>query len=380
MSLVSLVGAGTTYMMRTDFVAYYSAAHLAATGAGTPIYNLAAFGHFERALVHPLIVRDGVLPYVYPPYLAILMAPLGALPYGVAWLMWLAFNAVLISAVTITLQRYLRLGRVAATLLWTASLSFLPVFVTAIQGQTSILLLALFTSAFLALRAERPWVAGALLSLTLIKPQYALPFLFVLAIRRQWQPLAAFSVSAAVLFVVPTVLLGPAIDPGYARMLGLARTWHNQFGYEADINQSVAGFAQLLLSPGIATVVTLVIGMTMVAALAYVSYRAAAIDLPVGLAVVVAIALSPHVLIHDMSLLVLPAAIAVRVRAGAPMHLGALLTLGYVAVLVGMRLSAVAPIQLSVIAVLALGAWLYRAASPHVHPFPFHPKSLPEVR
>ncbi len=66
-SYVLLLVHGEAGPRQTDFMPYFSAGSLVLQGHGASVYDLAALGRFERALVHPLHVRDGVMPYLYPP-------------------------------------------------------------------------------------------------------------------------------------------------------------------------------------------------------------------------------------------------------------------------------------------------------------------------
>lgn len=361
-SYVGFAAAAAPGIFGGDFVSYYSGAHLAVTGSVDHIYNLTALGQYEGTVVYPNTMGGGVLPYVYPPYLSLLMAPLGMLPYTAAWVVWLAINCLLLGGFLLSLQQYLQLTGKGSALLWVAGLSFPPVFMAAaVQGQTSILLLTLFSAAFFAIRAGYPWQAGVILSLTIMKPQYALPFLLVLAVRRHWSALIAFAVSSGILIAAPMIVLGPGVTAGYVDILRLAATWHDQFGYGPALNQSVSGFMQLLFPPNVAAPATLAVALAALVCLARVAHRSAGLDIPLGLAVIVAFAVSPHVLIHDLSLLILPAAIAVRHRRVGTRYLGAVLALVYIAVLISVRPSSTGPIQLSVVAMFGLAAWLYRA-------------------
>ena len=85
----------------------------------------------------------------------------------------------------------------------------------------------------------------------------------------------------------------------------------------------------------------------------------------IGLATLAAILISPHVLIHDLALVLLPAAVALRLRDRAPRAVAATLTAGYACVIVGLRLVDFVPIQLSVLAMLALAAVIFVAGLPH---------------
>lgn len=364
LSFASMVTSGEAGMKRSDFVAYYSASHLVVAGHGARLYDFRALGVYETHLVRPLQVRNGVLPYVYPPYFAVTIAPLGALPYTIAYLIWLLVNSALLAVTVAALQRYARLEGRAAVLLWVATLSFLPVSVALLQGQTSIVLLALLTGTVLAASSRRDAPAGAVLAFALIKPPIVLPFLFVFLLRRRWRTLVAFAVSASALALLPAVALGPSTTSGYARTLLLANGWKNQFGYEPALNHSFSGLAQLLLpSPasGLAggLLCFIALGLLILSAL-----RPVDIVLPLGLAAVVALLISPHVLIHDLSLLLVPVGVALRYRRSGPDLLQLLLGLGYLAVTLGLMLVAFLPLQLSVLAMSALGLWLVLAPAP----------------
>lgn len=357
-SYVALVRNGDAGPRQSDFVAYYGGARLVALGHSSSLYNFTVLGRFEAALVHPLHVRDGVLPFIYPPYLAVTLAPLAALSYNAAYFAWLVLNCCLVGIVLYALCRYAGLRGRAAALFWVASLSFLPVFVGVVQGQTSPLLLALTTLAVLALVGGHEGIAGAALAVALVKPPYVVPFLLVLLVRRRWRALLAFAAVAGLLTAVPTMLIGLSSDRAYLQTLVRATGWHNQFGYGAQWNQSLSGFTELLIPGRAATLVALVTGVAFLCLLGWSAHRSARIDEALALAALVALLISPHVLIHDLSLLVLPVAVALKSR---PLHgptLAAILVAGYLALLAGLRIAPVLHLQLSVIAVAGLAVWL----------------------
>jgi hypothetical protein len=62
-------------MKQWDFLYYYSGSHLTLSGHAGSVFNLQAIGELERHLAYPLSVRNGGLPYVYPPFLAVALAP-----------------------------------------------------------------------------------------------------------------------------------------------------------------------------------------------------------------------------------------------------------------------------------------------------------------
>jgi hypothetical protein len=107
--------------------------------------------------------------------------------------------------------------------------------------------------------------------------------------------------------------------------------------------------------------------------------RARTIDLPFGLATLVALLISPHVLIHDLTLLLVPVAISLHHRQTGLRHLTALLVGSYLALTVGFALPLVVPIQLAVLAMVGLGLWLFFSSTPpapsHLPPLPGQPRA-----
>jgi hypothetical protein len=206
-------------------------------------------------------------------------------------------------------------------------------------------------------------MGGALLAFLLIKPPSLVPFIVVLAALRYWKVIVSLSLTACALVSLPVMIFGVAGLGGYFRTMVNALSWRSGQvgGFDPASTRSFAGFAQLLAPSFVSTAATVIFAISVLALLAIYSYRSPSIDLPWALAVVAALLISPHVLIHDLSLLLLPVLIGVRHASLGPAHLGALVAVGYVAVTIGFGISHVAPIQLSVLAEAALGIWFIAA-------------------
>jgi hypothetical protein len=258
----------------------------------------------------------------------------------------------------------MHLGWRGTLLFWLATLSFVPVFVALVQGQTSILLLALFVGAFFALRGSHERTVGVCVAFALVKPPYVAPFLLVLLLQRRWRALGAFAITAVVLALVPLAVLGPSTAVDYLLTLVRASAWHTQFGYGPQWNHSLAGFDQLLLPATLTEKLTALLDLLTVAALAYATRSRSSVEPAYGLATVVALLVAPHVLIHDLCLVLLPVCITVRWRDEGSWRVAGLILAGYAFLLLGLRLVSVLHLQLSVIALLAVGCWLLLYARP----------------
>ena len=114
----------------------------------------------------------------------------------------------------------------------------------------------------------------------------------------------------------------------------------------------------MLLPARAATVVAAVLCLVAVGVFLWLSLQRMRLDVSFALAVVVGLLVSPHVLVHDLSLLIIPVAVAVRWRPDWDRALPWILAAGYSAVLIGLALVTVVPLHLSVVAMCGLGLWV----------------------
>lgn len=89
----------------------------------------------------------------------------------------------------------------------------------------------------------------------------------------------------------------------------------------------------------VATVLQWACSVAALAAVAVIARRCWPADLPFAGATVTALLVNPHVLVHDLSLLLIPAAIAVRHAGAQEPTLWLVLAAGYVVALAGIPLS-----------------------------------------
>ncbi len=361
-SYIMLLQSGAIRIQQSDLLVYYSASHLVLGGHGGAIYSFPTLKAVEASLLHSLLLVRSEAVFLYPPFVALALTPLAAVGYSAAYLLWFILNCLLLVGVLVALNRYVQLRRSGSVLLVVAGASFFPVFATLAQGQVSMVLLAILTASFLALRAQREGWAGALLALALIKPPYVLPFLLLLLMQGRWRALASFCAAAAALAVLPMAILGASINQDYLHLLRQAAGWHTTTGgFSPQANQNLAGFFQLLFAAPVATILQWAFSVATLAAVAVIAHRRRPVDLPFAGATVAALLVNPHVLVHDLSLLLIPAAIAIRHARAQGLTLWLLLTAGYVVALAGIPLSHWIPIQLSVLVMAALLLWLLQA-------------------
>jgi len=145
-----------------DAVAQYAAARLVASGRPSAVLDPDAILAVEREAVPS---RATLLPFVQPPVTALVLAPLGTLPFGTAYAVMAALAAAAIAAALATAPRPRSLSPMIAATLLVAPPSVLAVA----HAQTSAIVVLLVA---LSLRSLA-WPGGIALGLTLLRPQTA---------------------------------------------------------------------------------------------------------------------------------------------------------------------------------------------------------------
>lgn len=197
-----------------DFICFWSAARIMVSG-GNP-YAAAAQMPVQQALGWDRTTDgDGVyeyMPYLYPPWLALLFVPLLPLGYSAAKALWLVVDAE-----AIFLAGWV-LARTAPGVPRSIALVGVPVFafsvVAVLIGQVApLLLLAVAVCWRLADQGRHGW-AGAVLAWLTVKPQLtalAVGGMLLWAVRaRQWKLIGGFAGGLLVLS-----LAGAAVIPGW---------------------------------------------------------------------------------------------------------------------------------------------------------------------
>lgn len=182
---------------QVDFAALWGAAKLTLAGDATAAFDQASL---RAAQSLPADAAEGELFWLYPPGVALLLAPLGALPY---WAAWLAFGAISAVAFRTALVALARPIPVAPALLLTS-----PIVIISLQlGQFGLLWAAGLVAALRSLASGNAVLAGLLLGTLSLKPQLGLLVPFALAAAR-WDVLLWAAAGALAVHGLPTLVVG----------------------------------------------------------------------------------------------------------------------------------------------------------------------------
>jgi hypothetical protein len=192
-----------------DFASFYTAGTLVHRGQGSELYNLAAQWRVQQEFAAQVKIRQGPLPYLRPPFEALLFSIFAGWPYLTALILWTVLKLGLLATIPFIVVR----GKVwkEGIPLWTTgilALGTFPVFMDMLTGQDAVLLAFLFAICFWQLDTGRDTGAGVTLGLALIKFQLAIPLFFAVWISGRKRVLPGFATSASLLLAISAALVG----------------------------------------------------------------------------------------------------------------------------------------------------------------------------
>ena len=286
-----------------DFRVYYDAAHL--LGSGKPLY-------------------EGIegMGYLYPPLMAQLLMPVALnASFQTTYAIWFVVNVALLIATVALLSRQTR----RPLWLWLVAPLFMPALQAIAIGQVTILLLALFAGAWLAVEREQRDLAGVLLALaTWIKVFPAFVIVYFIW-RRDWRVVRGALIGGVAFGILQIVISGltPMIDmldvlfslssSGQDRLVAVNASL---LGFTSQLFQAHYNVTSLIVSPLLYTISRVALTLLLVGALLYLSRprRAPDFDLEYALAVITALLLSPTLFPTSMPPVLLTYFLLVRRR------------------------------------------------------------------
>ncbi len=269
-----------------DFAAHWLAGRCALTGDAAGVYDAARYWEALRVQFHADIPQHF---WPYPPHALLICAPVAALPYLPAYLVWMGVSLVtfLLAARGMVPQwRWLAFAPAAA--------------VNLLLGQNGFLTAALF---LWGMTARRAWWAGLALALLTMKPQLGLLIPVALLAEKNWRVIGwTVGLTAAVLLLT-TLLFGSAVWPAWLAGLrvheGLVATGSGLFLW---FMASAFGAARVL---GLSATTGLLWHLPLLLVASAAVWRAYRAGAPQRLAVLIAATLlaTPHLYAYDLNLL-----------------------------------------------------------------------------
>jgi len=290
----------STHML-LDFATLYTGGGLVAEGHRALLFDMPMQMEFQ----HRVLRLTKFFPFNHLAYESLLFAPLALLPFKYALWIWRILSVGMLMLGTRQLADLFHAAR--AHIFWIAVCCF-PVGVAVVQGQDSLLLLLLLSSAMTCLKRDQDTMAGFLLALALFKPQLILPIAAILIWRRGYKFICGFLFGAALVVGLSTAVTG---FKGWQQMTTL---WRYDVSSAAD---QISSFAKSMpnlrgilsavgLSADAALVFSAVLSVLLFMLVAWQLRREHSPLILFPPLVALTRLLSPHVNAHDLSILLIP--------------------------------------------------------------------------
>jgi Glycosyltransferase family 87 len=309
-----------------DFRANYTAGYMVRTGEMHQIYNYDAV----KAAQDRLVSREPVpLPFIHPAYEALLYVPLSFLSFRRAYCVFLFLNLLLLlSCYRLMRAEIYQLGTIWKPLPMVIFLTFLPVAAALMQGQDSILLLALFVCAWRLMKQGDDLFAGLTLGLAVFRFQFVLPVWLLFLLWGKWRIIAGTALSGAICSLVSIGLVGFGNTKSYLQALASMCVGGVPHPESVRYDQPVATMASLRalvtelvsgwMPKGYVQIAVLVLSIAVLLWAAWSGSRWTRNSDLLLLTVSTSAVLGYHVLPHDLAILLLPLAVWLARSVRAP--------------------------------------------------------------
>jgi len=306
--LLSLSGLSMAFSTKSrthfDFRTQYTAGYMVRTGHARQLYDYDETRHFQNEKVSQ---ADKALPFIHLAYEALFYVPFSIFRYETAYFLFFTINLAFLAWTFFQMRPYLaHLAEIWTYLPVAIFVCFLPVTFALLEGQNSILLLALMMLILMKLERGSETGAGIVLGLASMKFQYVIPIVLLFTAWRRWRFLGGFAISAAIVVGVSIWLTGVA---GFASYLHLLESMSAHFssqngmklGIRPELMPNVRGLVYAISggssSAGTATTLVLSAGVFLWAAIRGRSF---------AVALLTALLVSYHETFTDASLLIMP--------------------------------------------------------------------------
>jgi|SRR5579872_6602922 len=237
----------------SDFAAFYTAGKILQRGQSASLYHRDLQWQIQQEFASKVTIRSAPLPYIRPPFEALIFLPLAYFRYPIAFVIWMLAKIAILIAFPFFLPRDARFGGISSAgtffqgLLW---LGFFPVAFDLLQGQDSILLLLIVTFVFWFLERRQDFASGFTLGLGLFKFHLVVPIFLVFLLRRKLKIASGFLVAAFVVSTISLALVGWNGLSEYPRYLWRINQSPWLGGFDAYGMPNIRGLLTPLLGKG----------------------------------------------------------------------------------------------------------------------------------
>lgn len=296
-------------------------------GAGASLYDFAVQLAAQRQVRAPYLSlgNDQLLPYIHPPFEALVIAPFIDLSYPLLYAILTGLAVCAVGGSYWLLAHDLPLRGAGYWVLLAAASSYHPLYQALWLGQTSPFVLLGICGIYATLAHRKEYWAAMPLLLIALKPQAFLVFALLLLLLGHWRTLAAAAGVLAASSVAAMPFLGLLWPLRYATFLATIAGWDVPHAVYPASMPTLRGLTVNLLggiAPSLATVVATLLSALALGTLVWCWWRTRTLLPPQpsvdrapvqqrdwlwALASIVAVLVPAHMGPHDHTLLIFPA-------------------------------------------------------------------------
>ena len=201
-----------------DFLPLYVSARQIAQGRTNALYDQQAGVAAMKSIIGQANSSRSMLsrlPNLYGPQVGLLFVPLARFSFTTAAWIWAVLSLAVFFACVYVIWRCCPALRTHSGMVVITALAFPPLFHFFVRGQLSALVLACFTAAFLAWRADRRWLGGVALGLLAFKPQFLAAIPLILLLSGAWREWTGLLASACAQLALARIYFGSAVMRAY---------------------------------------------------------------------------------------------------------------------------------------------------------------------
>lgn len=295
----------------SDFIAFYAAGRIAQEAGASHVYDIALQRQMEEEQVGFALAPGQVLQYNHLPFLIPILQLIVTPDYVASFHRWALFMATIYAIGIALLRRTLKQSRMDPAFIWVFTIGamlFLPLFFSLMNGQdTGILLLGAAIWVY-GLLSGREWIAGLGLSLTTVRPHIALvlalPMLF-----RHYRAFLGFAVGSGMLAFFSLAILGWQGAQEFVNII-LVSAGGDWYGIKQNVMFNLIGLLMRTFpwveADTIRGVGWVIYGATILALIFIWRRTKRRKEYLIGLSVTLAALVAPHLHFHDLTLILIP--------------------------------------------------------------------------
>lgn len=296
----------------TDLVSFLTGARIISSGNGQRLYDISYQYDIQKHITENRFEGRMLLPYLYFPLNAFLFIPFLSFSLEVGYRIFVCLILCGFGLLALKFKRLFKIKDFFQILL--LFVLYLPNFASIFAPQFSVIIIFIFLYLYLSFKNNEALKSGIFSSLLFIKPTFliAIPFLFLLS-KEKRKFVTTFLISAGVLGVLNIYLGGLQILVSYPSFLSF--TDRPEFGNRPEYSFGILSFLKSFDVLSELQFIT-VWGILYGSALHFFNKILAKIKLEQSFSLILFLTtlLSLHLLLHDMSVLILiPFLISVRI-------------------------------------------------------------------